>query len=69
MTSENGNLLLWLNLKSLATPNLDGFRSYVRAFMAAARPFHFSDNDRGLVANFDYLLQRKTLTKIREGTL
>ncbi|QZN96363.1 replication protein [Symbiopectobacterium purcellii] len=56
-------------VKSLATPNLDGFRSYVRAFMAAARPFHFGDNDRGWVANFDYLLQRKTLTKIREGTL
>ncbi|QZN97331.1 replication protein [Symbiopectobacterium purcellii] len=56
-------------VKSLATPNLEGFRSYVRAFMAAARPFHFGDNDRGWVANFDYLLQRKTLTKIREGTL
>lgn len=56
-------------VKSLATPNLEGFKSYLRAFMAAARPFHFGENDRGWVANFDYLLQRKTLTKIREGTL
>lgn len=54
---------------SLATPNLDGFRAYVLAFMAAARPFHFGENDRSWVANFDYLLQRNTLTKIREGTL
>lgn len=54
---------------SLATPNAEGFRAYVKAFMSQARPFHFGDNDREWVATFDYLLQRKTLTKIREGTL
>lgn len=54
---------------SLATPNEDGFRAYVNAFMNQARPFHFGDNDREWVATFDFLLQRKTLTKVREGTL
>ena len=56
-------------IDSLATKNIDGFRSYVKAFMAAARPFHFGDNDREWVANFDYLLRPKVLTAIREGTL
>ena len=56
-------------VNSLATKNIDGFRAYVKAFMAAARPFHFGDNDRGWVATFDYLLQAKVLTAIREGTL
>lgn len=54
---------------SLATPNEEGFRAYVNAFMQQARPFHFGDNDREWVATFDFLLQRKTLTKVREGTL
>lgn len=56
-------------INSLATKNIDGYRAYVRAFMTAARPFHFGDNDRGWVATFDYLLQPKVLTAIREGTL
>lgn len=56
-------------INSLATKNIDGYRAYVKAFMAAARPFHFGDNDRGWVATFDYLLQPKVLTAIREGTL
>lgn len=56
-------------IDSLATKNIDGFRAYVKAFMAAARPFHFGDNDREWVANFDYLLRPKVLTAIREGTL
>ncbi|MGY6030695.1 replication protein [Phytobacter sp. AG2a] len=56
-------------IDSLATKNIDGFRAYVGAFMRAARPFHFGDNDRGWVANFDYLLRPKVLTDIREGTL
>ncbi len=56
-------------INSLATQNIDGFRAYVKAFMTAARPFHFGDNDRGWVATFDYLLQAKVLTAIREGTL
>lgn len=56
-------------INSLATKNIDGYRAYVKAFMSAARPFHFGDNDRGWVATFDYLLQPKVLTAIREGTL
>ncbi|NRF76629.1 replication protein [Citrobacter braakii] len=56
-------------VNSLATKNIDGFRAYVKAFMAAARPFHFGDNDRDWVANFDYLLRQKVLVAIREGTL
>lgn len=56
-------------INSLATKNIDGYRAYVKAFMCAARPFHFGDNDRGWVATFDYLLQPKVLTAIREGTL
>ncbi|HDR2874362.1 TPA: replication protein [Enterobacter roggenkampii] len=56
-------------INSLATKNIDGYRAYVKAFMNAARPFHFGDNDRGWVATFDYLLQPKVLTAIREGTL
>lgn len=56
-------------INSLATKNVDGYRAYVKAFMNAARPFHFGDNDRGWVATFDYLLQPKVLTAIREGTL
>ena len=56
-------------VNSLATKNIDGFRAYVKAFMSAARPFHFGDNDRDWVANFDYLLRPKVLVAIREGTL
>ncbi|HEI8866115.1 TPA: replication protein [Serratia odorifera] len=56
-------------IESLATKNVDGFRAYVKAFMASARPFHFGDNDREWVATFDYLLRPKVLTAIREGTL
>ncbi len=56
-------------VNSLATKNIEGFRAYVKAFMAAARPFHFGDNDRDWVANFDYLLRPKVLVAIREGTL
>ncbi|EMN1549382.1 replication protein [Enterobacter kobei] len=56
-------------VNSLATKNIDGFRAYVKAFMSAARPFHFGDNDRDWVANFDYLLRPKVLIAIREGTL
>ncbi|EJX6845714.1 replication protein, partial [Salmonella enterica] len=51
-------------IASLATKNIDGFRAYVKAFMAAARPFHFGDNDRDWVANFDYLLRPKVLIAI-----
>lgn len=67
--SEDRKRKLKAIVTSLATPNEDGFRAYVNAFMQQARPFHFGDNDREWVATFDFLLQRKTLTKVREGTL
>ncbi|WP_277950789.1 hypothetical protein [Enterobacter sp. Res13-Sevr-PEC09-36] len=41
----------------------------MKAFMTAESPFHFGDNDRGWVATFEYLLQSKALTAIREGII
>ncbi|MBE8597878.1 replication protein [Xenorhabdus sp. BG5] len=54
-------------IPKLRTPNVDGFRSYVRAFIGMARPFYFGENDRGWTANIDYLLREDTLTGVREG--
>ena len=56
-------------VNKLATPNIDGYRAYVRAFVEMAKPFYFGDNNRGWVADFDYLLRPNVLTKIREGNL
>ncbi|PHM46571.1 replication protein [Xenorhabdus miraniensis] len=56
-------------IPKLLTPNVDGFRSYVRAFVGMARPFYFGDNDRGWTASIDYLLRETTLTGVREGNL
>ncbi|MEN3260292.1 replication protein RepO [Sodalis endosymbiont of Spalangia cameroni] len=53
----------------LARKDLQGFRAYVEAFVTNAPPFYFGDNDRGWMANLDYLLRADTLTKVREGTL
>ncbi|TDB42658.1 replication protein [Photorhabdus luminescens] len=54
-------------IPKLLTPNVCGFRSYVRAFVGMARPFYFGDNDRGWTASFDFLLREETLTGVREG--
>ncbi|ECH7127085.1 replication protein [Salmonella enterica] len=51
----------------LKTPNVDGFRAYVRAFVHQAKPFYFGDNDTGWTADFDYLLREDSLTGVREG--
>ncbi|UCQ22544.1 helix-turn-helix domain-containing protein [Edwardsiella piscicida] len=56
-------------VKSLATPNLEGFRAYISAFLDHAKPFYFGFGDAGWIADFDYLLRQKTLTRVREGTL
>jgi phage replication O-like protein O len=56
-------------INKLATPNVEGFRAYVKAFMSMAKPFYFGENDRGWTADFDYLLRPNVLTKIREGNL
>jgi phage replication O-like protein O len=54
-------------IPKLATPNVDGWRAYVRAFVRMASPFYFGEGDRGWTADFDYLLREKTLTAVREG--
>ncbi|NKG81594.1 replication protein, partial [Salmonella enterica] len=52
-------------IPQLKTPNVDGFRAYVRAFVHQARPFYFGDNDTGWTADFDYLLREDSLTGVR----
>ncbi|EAS4516266.1 replication protein [Salmonella enterica] len=54
-------------IPQLKTPNVDGFRAYVRAFVRQAKPFYFGDNDTGWTADFDYLLREDSLTGVREG--
>ncbi|EBK3506019.1 replication protein [Salmonella enterica subsp. enterica serovar Infantis] len=54
-------------IPQLKTPNVVGFRAYVRAFVHQARPFYFGDNDTGWTADFDYLLREDSLTGVREG--
>ncbi|EHU6242406.1 replication protein [Salmonella enterica] len=54
-------------IHQLKTPNVDGFRAYVRAFVHQAKPFYFGDNDTGWTADFDYLLREDSLTGVREG--
>ncbi len=54
-------------IPQLKTPNVDGFRAYVRAFVHQAKPFYFGDNDTGWTADFDYLLREDSLTGVREG--
>ncbi|RXK33857.1 hypothetical protein BBD39_07355 [Arsenophonus endosymbiont of Bemisia tabaci Asia II 3] len=51
----------------LASPNLDGWRAYVRAFVGMAKPFYFGENNTGWTADIDYLLRETTLTGVREG--
>ncbi|WP_416054570.1 replication protein [Klebsiella variicola] len=54
-------------IDQLKTPNVDGFRAYVRAFVSTAKPFYFGSNDTGWTADLDFLLREKTLTGVREG--
>ena len=54
-------------IPQLKTPNVAGFRSYVRAFICQAKPFYFGDNNTGWSADLDYLLRDSTLTGVREG--
>lgn len=56
-------------IPQLKTPNVDGFRAYVRAFVHQAKPFYFGDNDTGWTADFDYLLREDSLTGVREALL
>ncbi|WP_447867206.1 replication protein [Rahnella bonaserana] len=54
----------------LAKQTPEGFRAYFRAFLADAREYYFGGADGlGWRADFDYLMQPKTLRKVREGTL
>lgn len=54
-------------IPKLATPNVDGWRAYVRAFVRMAKPFYFGEGDRGWTADIEYLLKEDTLTAVREG--
>ncbi|MEJ3963071.1 replication protein [Citrobacter braakii] len=54
-------------IHQLKTPNVEGFRAYVRAFVHQAKPFYFGDNNTGWTADFDYLLRDDTLTGVREA--
>lgn len=54
-------------IPKLKTPNTEGFRAYVRAFVNQAKPFYFGENNSGWTADLDYLLRPKTLTGVREG--
>lgn len=54
-------------IPQLKTPNVDGFRAYVRAFIHQAKPFYFGDNNTGWTADLDYLLRDDTLTGVREA--
>ncbi|WP_340608312.1 replication protein [Xenorhabdus bharatensis] len=54
-------------IPKLATPNVNGWRAYVRAFVGMARPFYFGESNRGWTADIDFLLRETTLTGVREG--
>ena len=54
-------------IPQLKTPNAEGFRAYVRAFVHQAKPFYFGDNNTGWTADFDFLLRDDTLTGVREA--
>ncbi|SPY78199.1 replication protein [Providencia rustigianii] len=54
-------------IPKLATPNADGWRAYVRAFVRMAKPWYFGDNPNGWSADIDHLLKEDTLTAVREG--
>ncbi|EOL9017047.1 replication protein [Cronobacter sakazakii] len=54
-------------IPQLKTPNADGWRAYVRAFVHQAKPFYFGENDSGWSADIDYLLRDATLIGVREG--
>jgi hypothetical protein len=56
-------------LSELTEPTPEAAKAYFQRFMDSAKPWHFGDNDRGWVANFDYLLKSKTLVNTREGSL
>jgi len=54
----------------LARKNVEGFRNYFKAFIDNARDFYFGGPDgSGWCANFDTLMELKTLRKVKEGSL
>ena len=54
-------------IPKLKTPNVEGFRAFVRAFVNQAKPFYFGDNNTGWTADFDYMLRESTLLGVREA--
>lgn len=65
--NEKRKLRLKKIIPQLKTPNVEGFRAYVRAFVHQAKPFYFGDNNTGWTADFDFLLRDDTLTGVREA--
>lgn len=65
--NDNRKRKLQKLIPQLKTPNVEGWRAYVKAFVQQAKPFYFGKNDTGWSADIDYLLRDKTLLGVREA--
>lgn len=65
--NDNRRRKLQKLIPQLKTPNVEGWRAYVKAFVHQAKPFYFGQNDTGWSADIDYLLRDKTLLGVREA--
>lgn len=65
--NDNRKRKLQKLIPQLKTPNVEGWRAYVKAFVHQAKPFYFGQNDTGWSADIDYLLRDKTLLGVREA--
>lgn len=65
--NDNRKRKLQKLIPQLKTPNVEGWRAYVKAFVHQAKPFYFGQNDTGWAADIDYLLRDKTLLGVREA--
>ncbi|WP_031524472.1 replication protein [Siccibacter colletis] len=65
--NDNRKRKLQKLIPQLKTPNVEGWRAYVKAFVHQAKPFYFGKNDTGWSADIDYLLRDKTLLGVREA--
>ena len=65
--NDNRKRKLQKLIPQLKTPNVEGWRAYVKAFVHQAKPFYVGQNDTGRSADIDYLLRDKTLLGVREA--
>lgn len=65
--NDNRKRKLQKLIPQLKTPNVEGWRAYIKAFVHQAKPFYFGQNDTGWSADIDYLLRDKTLLGVREA--